>query len=212
MRRILPVIVLALVAGALMLAVLNRHGQRVDERRPASPLPEPVADQAPAAPAPTAAAPIGPEPHFLPQAPAGREGGGHFREARAYRLVLDGASCTLEAVEEIRGSFRKPRAMARAAGMLNCRLLDAAGRLLAEETMTSPDHLCVVLDPETPDADGRPTPAKLTRPGPATFQTRLPAFAGAATLEVVRLSGAPAASPGARPPGQLLASIPLAPR
>lgn len=164
-----------------------------------------------ATPNPAMSAAAAPAPGFstLPQS---ANGPGGFREARAYRLVLDSGACTLEAVEEIRGDFRRPRAVAWAAGMLSCRLLDATGRVLAEETMPAPDHLCVVLDPLTPGPDGRPAPAALTPSGPVTFQTRLPKFSTAASLEIIRLSGEPAPSAGARPPGQLLASIPLASR
>jgi len=213
MRRALPVLC-AIALGVLLVWWLrDRRSER--EIEPPHSLP-PVADRESArVPVPDAAAPDSAphaqEPLTLAVAVpvAGSRTGGDLRTARAYRLVLNGGECTLEAVEEIRGDFRRPRAMAWLAGMLCCRLLDSAGNLLAEETMQAPDYHCVVLDPLTPGQDGEPTPAVFTPSGPMTFQTRLPAIAGAARLEVIRLAGGPAASAGSRPPGRVLASIAL---
>jgi hypothetical protein len=130
-------------------------------------------------------------------------------EARAYRLVLNGATCRLDGIDELRGDFKRPRAMRWEAGMICCRLLDAAGRLLAVETLPAPDQICVVLDPHTPDTTGSPTPAMFAPGGETVFQTRLPKVPGAVTLEVLRLSGGESIAPQDRPPGQLLASITL---
>ena len=129
---------------------------------------------------------------------------------RAFRFVLNAQKLDLEATEDIRGDFHRRRGeMPWAAGMLYYRLLDAQQRVLAEETQLPPDHVCVVLDPHTPDENGRPIPARMTSDGPVVFQARLPKLDDATHLQVYRLTGARPAN-ATEPPGQLLAVFPLA--
>ena len=133
-----------------------------------------------------------------------------YTEARAYRMVLDVAgSCSLEAVEELKGDFRRPRRMKWLSGMFCCRLLSSDGRLLEEATLEAPDQVCVVLDPMVADEAGEPTPSRLTAEGPTVFQVRLPKVDDAAVLEVIRLAGAGEPEGNARPLGQLVAAIDL---
>lgn len=130
------------------------------------------------------------------------------RELRAYRMILEGGQVRLEAVEDIQGDFRARRGPpSKLAGMLCCQLMDAAGTVLAEETVAAPDLACVVLDPHLPGSDGRPQAAQFSPAGPRVFQVRLPKTAAAETLRVLRLtSGDSNNSSGA---SSVLASIPL---
>lgn len=146
---------------------------------------------------------------FVPPVGGAAVASGPLKEARAYQLVLNGATCQLKDIQDLRGDFKRLRAIRRSPGMISCRLLDAGGNLLAEETMPAPDEACLVLDPNVPGPNGESTPAMLAPGGETVFQTRLPKVAGAVTLEVLRLSGGNGATPDARPPGELLASIPL---
>lgn len=134
---------------------------------------------------------------------------GTMTEARAYRLILNGETCRLDGIDEIRGDFKQVRGLKWEPGMICCRLLDASGRQLAVETMPAPDRVCVVLDPHTPDGNGNHTPVKFNPGGEAVFQTRLPKMAGASTLQVIRLSGGEATSPERAAPGQIIATIEL---
>jgi len=137
----------------------------------------------------------------LPPAPA---------EQVAYRFAMNKGELALEAVEEIRGDFRRRRGEpVWQAGMLCYRLLDAAQRVLAEEIAPAPDYVCIVLDPNTPDADGQPQAVQLTPPEPIVFQARMPKVEAATHMKIYRLSGARAATAGAEPPGRLLATITL---
>ena len=133
-----------------------------------------------------------------------------YSKARAYRIVMSElGACSLEAVEELKGDFRKPRSMKRLAGMFSCRLLDTNGRVLAESTIQAPDQVCVVLDPQVTDAAGAPLPSRLTSEGPVVFQVRLPKVEDAAALEIVRLAGSREPQGDERPLGQLVALLDL---
>ena len=133
------------------------------------------------------------------------EGGG--APQRAFRFVLNGDSLALEAAEDIGGEFRPRRGAAEwQPGMLCCRLLDSRQRVLAEEAVPAPDHVCVVLDPNTPGDDGAPLPARLTAKGPAVFQVRMPRLDAAAEMKVWRITSPRA---GGAAEGKLLATVPL---
>jgi len=133
------------------------------------------------------------------------------REQRAFRFKINGAAIELDAVEDIRGDFHRRRGELQwSPGMFYCQLLDTQQRLLAEETLAAPDHVCVVLDPNTTDLDGKPLPARLSPTGPVVFQVRMPKFQDAALMKIYRLSGPPPTGPGLEPTGTLLATIPIA--
>jgi len=136
---------------------------------------------------------------------------GQDRERRAFRFVLSDGKLELEAVEDIQGDFHPRRGRAAwQPGMLCCRLLDDRQRVLAEETVPAPDHVCIVLDPNVAGADGKPQPAVLSPGGPVVFQVRLPKMESATQMKVYRLAGAQPAGFDEEPAGQLLATIPLA--
>jgi hypothetical protein len=195
---------LVLVALALLpLAKRVRGGDAVEPGPSRQPSQQVEVPDRPPVTVPERAAPADVADFVPPAAP------GSLQEARAYQLVLTGATCRLQDIQELRGDFKRLRAVRHAPGMISCRLLDAGGRLLAEETMPAPDEPCLVLDPNVPGPKGEPTLAKLAPGGETVFQTRLPKVAGAVTLEVLRLSGGNGAAPDARPPGELLASIRL---
>lgn len=135
------------------------------------------------------------------------EPGERYSEARAYRLVLDGGICELEAVEDLSGDFRQPRSMLASEGMFHCRLLDADGGVLAETTMHPPDRRCVVLVPDFENPGAAPLPVSLTAERPVVFQVRLPAVDGASKLEIVRLAKSGLPADGTRPDGELVAQL-----
>jgi hypothetical protein len=128
-----------------------------------------------------------------------------YREARAYRLVLGGGVCDLEAVDELEGEFREDREMVAREGMFYCRLLGVDGSVLAETTMDAPDRQCVVLAPQ----DGEMVPMRMTGDGPFVFQVRLPVVEGAVSLEVVRLAREGVPDDGSRPLGDLVVTLDL---
>ena len=198
---------LRLLAAILLIAILawwiapRAATPGVTARRPE---PTPLARSVAAAPART------PAPPMVVQRAAVALRSPSVREQQAFRFVLSDGKLTLEAVEEIRGDFHPPRAApAWEAGMFCCRLLDARQRVVAEETLPAPDHVCVVLDPNTPGPDGRPQAVEFSPRGPVVFQVRMPSLATATQLKVYRLAGSRPAMLDAEPAGQLLASIPL---
>jgi hypothetical protein len=67
--------------------------------------------------------------------------------------------------------------------------------------------VCVVLDPNTTDLDGKRLPARLSPTGPVVFQVRMPKFQDAALMKIYRLSGPSSDGPGLEPTGTLHASI-----
>jgi hypothetical protein len=135
------------------------------------------------------------------------QAGGSFTEQRVFRLVADGGVFSLQAVEDLKGDFRKKRQLRWEAGMLCCRLLDARGNVLAEDTFNSPDYVCLVLDPNVPENASRPV--RYTPDGPVVFQVRFPQTEGATRLNVYRLAGQHPPAQQADPPGKLLAAISL---
>jgi len=168
----------------------------------------PAAPGAPTATPPASTPPVA--PILADAAPVDAASAPSGGVQRAFRFVLNAQKLDLEATEDIRGDFHRRRGeMPWAAGMLYYRLLDAQQRVLAEETQLPPDHVCVVLDPHTPDENGRPIPARMTPTGPVVFQARLPKLDDATHLQVYRLTGSRPAN-AAEPPGQLLAVFPLA--
>lgn len=110
---------------------------------------------------------------------------GRFR--RAYMLMLDKGKLSLEETNDLQGYFSLPRRKEEEwTGMLRCRLLDSAGKVLAEDVMSAPDQLCVVLD----GRGSEPKPVQLSVPGPVLFQVRLPHVRDAAQLDITRITGA----------------------
>ena len=131
-------------------------------------------------------------------------------EQRAFRFVLTGSKIELAAAEDITGDFHPRRGpLAWQPGMIYCRLLDESQRVLAEQTVPAPDHMCIVLDPNLPDASGNPQPAALTPTGPVVFQMRMPRVDSATHMKVYRLQGIRPAGLTEEPIGELLATIAL---
>jgi len=135
-------------------------------------------------------------------------GGGEFyTSAKAYRFLLDGEDCELEAVDDLVGEFREPRTLLANAGMFYVRLLGEGGDVLAETTMHPPDRQCVVRAPL--GGDGEMVPMAMTVEGPVVFQVRLPVVEGAVKMELVRLIGGQLPEDGSRPLGDLVAVVDL---
>ncbi len=201
-RLVLPILLLALLP---LLGWMGRHDVGRQNTDPSSSSPKgatPPDITAQLAPSET-------ERARLAQ-PNGTAGSPFYSEARAYRIVMSASGvCSLEAVEELKGDFRKPRSMKRLAGMFSCRLLDIDGRVLGESMIQAPDQVCVVLDPQVTDPAGAPLPSRLTPEGPVVFQVRLPKVEDAAALEIVRLAGSREPQGDERPLGQLVAAIDL---
>ncbi len=108
------------------------------------------------------------------------------RYRRAYLLGLDGGRLSLENTEDVEGDFAQRRVTSEEwPGMLRCRLLSTDGKVLAEELVPAPDHLCTVLDAY----DGVAKPVSYTVPGPVLFQLRLPRLPLATRLDVARITG-----------------------
>lgn len=124
-----------------------------------------------------------------------------------FRLMLDGNRCALEAIEEVRGNFGRRRLLAWHPGMLCCRLIDAEGRLIGEQTVEAPDEVCVVLDPEV--VGGPPGPVHFTREGTTIFQVGFPEIAKAVKLNIFRITEATRPNEPSTPVGDLLAAIPI---
>lgn len=112
------------------------------------------------------------------------------RFRRAYVLSLEGDALALEGVEDVEGDFAVPRRQrAEWGGMLRCRLMAEDGKVLSEELISAPDHVCQVLDSRAAGADGKPKPVRYTAPGPVLFQLKLPRLAQARTLQISRVTG-----------------------
>ena len=119
---------------------------------------------------------------------------------------MEGGRCSLEAVEDVRGSFRRDRRPREAApGMLTLRLIGQDGATVDEQTILAPDYRCVVLDPHVADG-GPPQAARLTSDEASVFQVRFPQVQ-AVRLDVLRITAAVQGSPALAE--QLLASFPL---
>ena len=119
--------------------------------------------------------------------------------ARVYRLLADGEQFSLQAVDEVQGDFRQPRAQPSGSGVLSCRLVSDKSGLLASTLVAAPVNFCNVLDPVTGGA------VTYVRPAPQVMQIRLPRVEGADRLEIH--ADASATEPAS--PSRLLASIPL---
>ncbi|GAA5145972.1 hypothetical protein GCM10023213_38360 [Prosthecobacter algae] len=187
-RHTLPLLVLLLLLAGVACMVWQQPGpagEGVSTKpvRPEAPVAEQAA-QVQAGPISAVSAP----PSSPPPDPA------RFR--RAYLLSLDGAKLGLENAEDIEGDFASPRRRQEEwTGMLRCRLISAEGKVLAEELLPAPDHLCTVLDAR----DGTPKPVTYTPPGPVLFQLRLPRRADATRLDIARITG----------PGALARDLPI---
>ncbi len=153
--------------------------------------------------------PAGPPVSLLPAAspaslteaspPPGGSTGEVLPRARVYRLLADGGQFSLQAVDEVQGDFRQPRAQPSGSGVLSCRLVSGKSGLLASTLVAAPVNFCNVLDPVTGGA------VTYVRPAPQVMQIRLPVVEGADRLEI---HGDVSAT---EPDGfsRLLASIPL---
>ncbi|MES2468382.1 MAG: hypothetical protein V4675_13835 [Verrucomicrobiota bacterium] len=119
--------------------------------------------------------------------------------ARVYRLLADGEQFSLQAVDEVQGDFRQPRAQPAGSGVLSCRLVSDKSGLLASTLVAAPVIHCNVLDPVTGGA------VTYVRPAPQVMQIRLPRVEGADRLEI----HADASTTEPASPSRLLASIPL---
>ena len=151
--------------------------------------------------APQVSMPPAESPAGLPEVsppPAGSTAEGLPR-ARVYRLLADGEQFSLQAVDEVQGDFRQPRAQPSGSGVLSCRLVSDKSGLLASTLVAAPVTQCNVLDPVTGGA------VTYVRPAPQVMQIRLPMVEGADRLEI----HADASTTEPASPSRLLASIPL---
>lgn len=187
-RHTLPLLVLLLLLAGVACMVWQRPGPAGVEISTNSVRPEmPVAEKA---------APVQSGPVSAVSAPPPSPPPDPARFRRAYLLSLDGGKLGLENAEDIEGDFATPRRRQEEwTGMLRCRLVSAEGKVLAEELLPAPDHLCTVLDAR----DGEPKPVTYTPPGPVLFQLRLPRRADATRLDIARITG----------PGALARDLPL---
>ena len=133
------------------------------------------------------------------------------RELQAYRLTVKGGVVTLDGSTRIAGDFHRRRGLQPwMPGMWCVRLLDAAGRVLAEETANAPDDVCLVGDPQNLAPNGQPRVTQFAGAGEeAMLQVRLPPHPEARVLKVYRIGSLQRADWNAEPMGQLLASISL---
>ena len=67
--------------------------------------------------------------------------------------------------------------------MLRFRLMSASNKVLAEELLPAPDHVCRVFDPRATDGKA----VTLAGTEPAIFQVRLPRVKGASRLDIFRI-------------------------
>jgi len=133
------------------------------------------------------------------------------RELQAYRLAVKSGVVTLDGSTRIAGDFHRRRGpQPWMPGMWCVRLLDAGGRVLAEETANAPDDVCLVGDPQNLAANGQPRVTQFAGAGEeAMLQVRLPPHPDARMLKVYRIGSLQRADWNTEPLGQLLASISL---
>ncbi|MBL9131370.1 MAG: hypothetical protein JNG86_09235 [Verrucomicrobiaceae bacterium] len=133
------------------------------------------------------------------------------RELHAYRLAVKGGVVTLDGSTRIAGDFHRRRGpVAWMPGMWCVRLLDAEGRVLAEETANAPDDVCLVGDPQNLGPDGKPRVTQFAgAAAEGMLQVRLPPHPEAKMLKVYRIAGLQRADWTSEPLGRLLAAIPL---
>ncbi len=108
---------------------------------------------------------------------------------RAYRLMFEDGKYSLVAVEFISGRFAQRRGPQGCPGMLSIRLVAGDNRVLAEEVIHAPDHICMVLDPGA--TGGQPAPARLTTTGSSVFQVRFPVDLVGTRLDLLRVGNLP---------------------
>jgi hypothetical protein len=130
---------------------------------------------------------------------------------QAYRLAVRSGVVTLDGSTRIVGDFHRRRGpQAWMPGMWCVRLLDADMKVLAEETANAPDDVCLVGDPQSLSANGKPQVTQFAGAGEeAMLQVRLPPQPGAKWLKVYRIGSLQRADWNTEPMGQLLASISL---
>ena len=187
-RHTLPLLVLLLLLAGVACMVWQRPSPAGVEIST-----KPVRPEVPGA---EQAAPVQGGPVSAVSAPPSSPPPDPARFRRAYLISLDGGKLGLENAEDIEGDFASPRRRQEEwTGMLRCRLVSAEGKVLAEELLPAPDHLCTVLDAR----DGTPKPVTYTPPGPVLFQLRLPRRADATRLDIARITG----------PGALARDLPL---
>jgi hypothetical protein len=133
------------------------------------------------------------------------------RELQAYRIAVKGGVLSLDGTERIAGDFHRRRGpQAWMPGMWCVRLLDAEGRVLAEETAQAPDEVCLVGDPRNLGANGLPQATQFAGAGEeAMLQVRLPPHPDARMLKVYRIGGLERADWDTEPMGRLLATLSL---
>lgn len=128
------------------------------------------------------------------------------RQRVAYRLQVTGDRVTLAGRSDLRGDFKVRRGpLPRYPGMLHCALVDAAGKILAEDTVPQPDRRCQIFE------SGPAAVRDAVGPRPVLCQVRLPQVTGAKWLEVHRLTDPGPPRDAGAAPGQLLARLPLDP-
>ena len=133
------------------------------------------------------------------------------RELHAYRLAVRSGVVTLDGSTRIAGDFHRRRGpQPWMPGMWCVRLFDADMKVLAEETANAPDDVCLVGDPQTLGANGKPQVTQFAGAGEeAMLQVRLPPHPEAKWLKVYRIGSLQRADWNTEPMGQLLASISL---
>jgi hypothetical protein len=133
------------------------------------------------------------------------------RELQAYRLAVKGGVVTLDGSTRIVGDFHRRRGhQPWMPGMWCVRLLDATGRVLAEETANAPDDVCLVGDPQNLAPNGQHRVTQFSGAGEESMlQVRLPPHPDARMLKVYRIGSLQRADWNTEPMGQLLASISL---
>ena len=123
------------------------------------------------------------------------------RYKRAYMLSLDKGALALVDAQDVEGDFAPRRGKEEEwSNMLRFRLMSDSNKVLAEELLPAPDHVCRVLDPRAPD--GRAV--TLAGDGPVVFQVRLPRVKGATRLDIFRIL-----QPGEPATENLVGSLPL---
>ena len=99
-------------------------------------------------------------------------------------LSLDKGALSLVDAQDIEGDFAPRRGKEEAwSNMLRFRLMSASNKVLAEELLPAPDHVCRVFDPRATDGKA----VTLAGTEPAIFQVRLPRVKGASRLDIFRI-------------------------
>jgi hypothetical protein len=194
--------VLLCLGGALFLWLESDEVQTKlgPESKNTQPVAIPTAHKKPQSPLPA-----------VPSVTGSSAASGQKKSLMAYRLAVSQGAVTLAAAQPIQGEFHSRRGAAVwQPGQWCIRLLDENLQVLAEETARAPDALCMVLDPNLRDVQGRPTATRYAGTGQDTMmQVRFPPHPEAHWLKVYRLSSHEPADWQHEPTGSLLAAIDL---